>query len=133
MYNGKEGVTSSSGGIKGREELQQIKQQLDELFMNWNESNNIQLKFYKKINKKIEKEDLTEGEKDDILRYKLEIAERCNEKSWLSEALNDKIQLSMGFENQNIETSRKSRSPRTTSTTKDDMVEGSSKRRRYIW
>ncbi|KAA8916453.1 hypothetical protein TRICI_001316 [Trichomonascus ciferrii] len=110
------------------EELRQLKDQLDKLFNSWKETNDKQLTELNKISD--QSDNLDEKEKDELQRYKLKIVERCNEKSWVTEALNDRIKWASDLENQG-ETDA-SRSPRTT-TTKDDLGEGSMKKRRYIW
>jgi ElaB/YqjD/DUF883 family membrane-anchored ribosome-binding protein len=110
------------------EELRQLKDQLDSLFNSWKEANDRQLRQLNKITGK--SDTLDEKEKDELQRYKLRIVERCNEKSWVTETLNDRIKWASELENQD-ETDA-SRSPRTT-TTKDDLAEGSMKKRRYIW
>lgn len=110
------------------DKLLQLKDQLDSLFNSWKEANDKQLKALTKISEK--SDNLDEKEKDELQRYKLKIVEKCNEKSWVTEALNDRMKWASELENQG-ETGA-SRSPRTTAT-KDDLDEGSMKKRRYIW
>lgn len=110
------------------DELRQLKDQLDSLFNSWKEANDKQLNELTKITKK--SGNLDENETDELQRYKLKIVEKCNEESWVTEALNDRMKWASELENQD-ETDA-SRSPRTT-TTKDDLGEGSMKKRRYIW